>query len=48
MKRWLLEQGRIKEDEEGVLTKDSIQPGEWVLVTNGVIGCRLGRIAGNK
>ncbi|TFK41820.1 aminotransferase [Crucibulum laeve] len=45
VRRWLLEQGRIQEDREGLLTKDSIKPGEWVLLFNGAQGCRLGQIA---
>jgi len=45
LRRWLLEQGRIHEDKDNQLTKDSIQQGDWVLLFNGVQGCRLGRIA---
>ena len=44
MRRWLLEQGRIKEMKEP-LTKDDLQVDECVLIFNGVRGCRLGRIA---
>ena len=44
MRRWLLQSYRISEDETGCLTKDSIKPGEWVLLFNGVQGCRLGKI----
>jgi 4-amino-4-deoxychorismate lyase len=44
-RRWLLEQGRIREADEYSLTKDSIKGGEWVLLFNGVQGCRLGRMA---
>jgi hypothetical protein len=44
MRKWLLQNNRIWEDETGCLTKDSIQPGEWVLLFNGVQGCRLGKI----
>jgi len=44
MRRWLLQNHRIFEDETGCLTKDSIQPGEWVLLFNGVQGCRMGKI----
>ena len=43
LRRWLLEQGRIREDHEGVLTKDRLNEGEWVLLFNGVQGCRLGK-----
>ncbi|KAF9469789.1 aminotransferase [Collybia nuda] len=44
LRRWLLEQGRIQEDKDKILTKDSVQEGDWVLLFNGVQGCRLGRI----
>src|SRR3984957_4655068 len=42
LRRWLLEQGRIVEADEGSLTKETIQDGDWVLLMNGVIGCQLG------
>jgi branched-subunit amino acid aminotransferase/4-amino-4-deoxychorismate lyase len=44
LRRWLLEQGRIREAEESVLTKESVADRDWVLLFNGVQGCRLGRI----
>ncbi|KAG6919023.1 hypothetical protein DXG01_009733 [Tephrocybe rancida] len=44
LRRWLLEQGRIHEDKDGQLTKDSIKVGDWVLLFNGVHGCQLGKI----
>ena len=44
MRRWLLQNHRIYEDKTGCLIKDSIQPGEWVLLFNGVQGCRLGKV----
>lgn len=44
LRRWLLEQGRIYEAEENLLTRDSIIDGECVLLVNGVQGCQLGRI----
>ncbi|KDR85755.1 hypothetical protein GALMADRAFT_132410 [Galerina marginata CBS 339.88] len=44
MRKWLLDNGRICEDTDGILTKDSVQEGEWVLLFNGVQGCRLGKI----
>ncbi|KAF8078979.1 aminotransferase [Lyophyllum atratum] len=44
LRRWLLEQGRIHEDKDNQLSKDSIKQGDWVLLFNGVQGCRLGRI----
>lgn len=43
-RRWLLEQGRIREADQHSLTKDSIKDGECVLLFNGAQGCRLGRI----
>ncbi|KAF5385332.1 hypothetical protein D9615_001199 [Tricholomella constricta] len=45
LRRWLLEQGRIREDKKNQLTKDSVNKGDWILLFNGVQGCRLGRIA---
>lgn len=44
LRRWLIEQHRIFEAVEDELTLDSIKDDEWVLVSNGVTGCRLGRI----
>ncbi|KAI0361036.1 hypothetical protein OH77DRAFT_1392126 [Trametes cingulata] len=44
MRRFLLEHGRIVECAEGELTRDSIHDGEYVLVFNGVEGCRVGQI----
>jgi 4-amino-4-deoxychorismate lyase len=41
MRRWLLENGRIR---EGILTKHRICEDEWVLLFNGVQGCRLGKL----
>ena len=46
MRRWLVENSRIYEDTEGVLQKDSIRENEWVLLFNGVQGCRVGKIYG--
>jgi 4-amino-4-deoxychorismate lyase len=45
MRRWLLENGRIQEAEDGLLNKDMVKDGDWVLLFNGVRGCRLGRIS---
>lgn len=45
LRRWLLEQGRIYEADENLLTRESSQEGEYVLLFNGVHGCRLGRLA---
>ena len=44
MRRWLLQNHRISEDETRCLTVDSVQPGEWILLFNGVQGCRLGKV----
>jgi len=44
LRRWLLEQGRIFEADENLLTKESITEGECVLLVNGVQGCQLGRV----
>ncbi|KAK2466732.1 hypothetical protein APHAL10511_000990 [Amanita phalloides] len=44
IRRWLLEHGLVEEAEKGVLMKDSIQVGDWILLSNAVSGCRLGRI----
>jgi 4-amino-4-deoxychorismate lyase len=44
MRRSLLESGRIHEDGLNVLKKDSVHRDEWVLLFNGVQGCRLGRL----
>jgi len=41
MRRWLLENGRVREE---VLTRDTICEGEWVLLFNGVQGCRFGKL----
>jgi 4-amino-4-deoxychorismate lyase len=44
MRRWLLEEGRIREDHEGILTRSIVKEGELILLFNGAQGCRLGRI----
>lgn len=44
LRRWLLEQGRISEARDGILTRDSVEDGECVLLMNGVRGCQLGRV----
>ncbi|KAG2154551.1 aminotransferase [Suillus clintonianus] len=44
LRRWLIEQHRIFEAAEDEFTIDGIKDGEWVLVSNGVFGCKLGRI----
>ena len=43
-RRWLLENGRIHEAGEHSLSLDTIKHNEWVLLFNGVMGCRLGRV----
>ncbi|KAF5388477.1 hypothetical protein D9757_004718 [Collybiopsis confluens] len=48
MRKWLLEKRLVDEDDEGGLTVASISDGEWVLLSNGVWGCRLGRITGEE
>lgn len=45
LRRWLLEQGRIREAKDNFMSTDGIKEGDWVLLLNGVQGCRLGRIA---
>ena len=44
MRRWLLQSHRIYEDRSSCFTRNSIQPGEWVLLFNGVQGCKLGKV----
>ncbi|KAF9270750.1 D-aminoacid aminotransferase-like PLP-dependent enzyme [Marasmius fiardii PR-910] len=44
MRRRLLEIGRVKEDTEGVLTRENLKDWEEVVVFNGVIGCKRARI----
>lgn len=41
MRRWLIEQGRWK---EGRVMRSEVVKGEWVLLSNGVKGCYVGRI----
>lgn len=43
-RRWLLDSGRIHEADEHTLSLDTIENNEWVLLFNGVTGCRLGRV----
>ncbi|KAF9225554.1 hypothetical protein BS17DRAFT_778760 [Gyrodon lividus] len=43
-RRWLLENDRIHEAVEDPILLDTIKDNEWVLVFNGVMGCRLGRV----
>jgi len=40
-RRWLLEQGKIKEE---IILKDDLKEGEYVLLTNGWIGAQLGKL----
>ncbi|KAF9531951.1 aminotransferase [Crepidotus variabilis] len=46
LRRWLLEKGKIFQDEGRTLTRVSIKVGEYVLLFNGVQGCRVGVIKG--
>ncbi|SGY74934.1 BQ5605_C005g03388 [Microbotryum silenes-dioicae] len=41
MRRWLLEQGRWK---QGTILRGEVSRGEWVLLSNGLRGCFVGRI----
>ncbi|KAH9968813.1 aminotransferase [Russula dissimulans] len=40
-RRWLLEQGLVVADDQGLLTTDQVQEGELALVFNAVEGCRI-------
>ena len=40
-RRWLLEQGLVVADDQGLLTTDRVQEGELVLIFNAVEGCRI-------
>lgn len=44
LRQWLLENDRIYEAEENEFLLNTISDNDWVLVFNGVIGCRLGRV----
>lgn len=44
MRRWLLEQGKVVEAQQGELMKDDLREGELVLTFNSVEGCRFGSI----
>lgn len=44
LRRWLLENHRIHEAAEDEISLSTIKDNEWVLVFNGVMGCRLGRL----
>ncbi|KAM6500319.1 Aminotransferase [Amanita muscaria] len=44
VRRWLLEHHLIEDADMGVLMKDAIKSGDYVLVFNAVAGCRLGKI----
>lgn len=45
VRRWMIEQGRV---QEGVLRVDELTEGDWVLLSNGVEGCSLGRFVLNQ
>ncbi len=40
-RRWLLEQGRVVTDDQGLLTRDNVREGELVLIFNAIEGCRV-------
>jgi 4-amino-4-deoxychorismate lyase len=40
-RRWLLEQGKVK---EGDISRDEVKEGEYVLLTNGWMGAQLGKV----
>ena len=40
IRRWMIEQGRVREK---VVRIDELSQGEWVLLSNGVEGCSIGR-----
>lgn len=45
LRRWLVEQGRIKETKPGHdYTPENLAAGSWVLIINSVLGCRVGKI----
>ena len=44
MRRYLIERGLVK---EGIILKDDVQIGEWVLLTNGWVVSQIGRVVGN-
>ncbi|KAL1740774.1 WD40-repeat-containing domain protein [Schizophyllum fasciatum] len=45
LRGWLLEQGRIREATFPI-RKEDVREGEWVMLTNGVNGCRFGKVTG--
>lgn len=42
IRRWMIEQGRIREQ---MIRIDELVDGEWVLLSNGVEGCSIGRFS---
>lgn len=40
LRRWMIEQGRVKEE---TVWKDELKDGTWVLLSNGVEGCTIGK-----
>ncbi|KAE9409098.1 D-aminoacid aminotransferase-like PLP-dependent enzyme [Gymnopus androsaceus JB14] len=44
LRRWLLEKELVVVDNKKQLTTSKISEGDWVLLSNGVQGCKLGRI----
>ncbi|KAF8560121.1 hypothetical protein OG21DRAFT_1492523 [Imleria badia] len=47
-RRWLLDNGRIHEADEHTISLDTIENNEWMLLFNGVTGCRLGRVCRDR
>jgi branched-subunit amino acid aminotransferase/4-amino-4-deoxychorismate lyase len=41
MRRWLLEQGLVVTDDQGLLSRDKVKEGELILIFNAVEGCRI-------
>lgn len=44
-RRWLIGQGLVDEDQDSMLVKEAVKNGEYVLLSNGAQGCRLGKIS---
>lgn len=40
VQRWMMEQGRVR---ERIIRTDEVEAGEWVLLSNAVEGCSIGR-----
>jgi branched-subunit amino acid aminotransferase/4-amino-4-deoxychorismate lyase len=44
VRQWLLEHELVREAQKAELMKDSLKPGDWILLFNAIGGCRLGKI----